>query len=75
MVVNEGVGGARDMLLTRRVVMYARPPLLERFRGVRPGKVFGVESVKEVRGEEVKRMRSFGRGMKFFCGSSMTQLG
>lgn len=44
--------------------------------GVRPGKLFGVVRARAVRGGEVKRMRSLGRGTKVcWLASSITQLG
>ena len=55
-------------------MMYALPVLLWIERGVLPGNVFGVVRDRDVRAGEVYKTRSLGRGMKFFCSSSITQL-
>lgn len=60
--------------MSRWFVMIALPSLHLTEKGSLPGKEFGVCSVKAVRGGEVKRVFSLGRGMKAWGPSSMTQL-
>ena len=55
-------------------MMYALPVLLWIDKGILPGNVLGVVRARDVRGGEVYRIRSLGRGMKFLCSSSITQL-
>jgi hypothetical protein len=59
---------------TRWFVRYAIPPLLFKANGSLPGYVFGVWSVKVVRGGDSKRMTSFGSFTKPRVPSSITQL-
>lgn len=54
--------------------MIALPSLHLTEKGSLPGKEFGVWSVSAVRGGEVKRVFSLGRGTKAWGPSSMTQL-
>lgn len=59
---------------TRWFVRMALPSLHLTEKGSLPGKEFGVCSVNAVRGGEVKRVFSLGRGTKVWGPSSMTQL-
>lgn len=61
-------------VFTRWLVMMALPSLHLTEKGSLPGKELGVCSVNAVRGGEVKRVFSLGRGTKVWGPSSMTQL-
>lgn len=66
--------GDRKGRLTRWLVTMALPSLHLTAKGSLPGKEFGVCSVNAVRGGEVKRVFSLGRGTNAWGPSSMTQL-
>lgn len=59
---------------TRWFVMMALPSVHLTEKGSLPGKLFDVCMVRAVRGGEVKRVFSLGRGTKAWGPSSMTQL-